>query len=86
LHAGHVRYLKAAGELGDALVVGLNSDASVRRLKGPGRPINSEDDRAEVPEAPPVGHGYGGEVRILPYFDGHSTTAVVDRLRITGAG
>jgi rfaE bifunctional protein nucleotidyltransferase chain/domain len=48
LHAGHVRYLQAARELGDYLVVGLNSDASVRRLKGPGRPVNSEADRAEV--------------------------------------
>jgi D-glycero-beta-D-manno-heptose 1-phosphate adenylyltransferase len=48
LHAGHVRYLAAARSLGDRLVVGLNSDASVRRLKGPKRPVASEDDRAEV--------------------------------------
>lgn len=48
LHAGHVRYLKAARAEGDLLVVGLNSDASVRRLKGPERPINSQDDRAET--------------------------------------
>jgi len=48
LHAGHVRYLAAARRLGDCLVVGLNSDASVRRLKGPDRPLNSEADRAEV--------------------------------------
>ena len=48
LHAGHVRYLAAARELGDCLIVGLNSDQSVRRLKGPDRPINSEADRAEV--------------------------------------
>ena len=48
LHPGHVRYLEFAREQGDALVVGLNSDASVRRNKGPKRPINSEDDRAEV--------------------------------------
>ncbi|WP_346353562.1 D-glycero-beta-D-manno-heptose 1-phosphate adenylyltransferase [Azotosporobacter soli] len=48
LHAGHVRYLQAARELGDCLVLGLNSDASVQRLKGPSRPINSEEDRAEV--------------------------------------
>jgi rfaE bifunctional protein nucleotidyltransferase chain/domain len=48
LHVGHLRYLQAARELGDALVVGLNTDASVRRLKGPARPVVSEDDRAEV--------------------------------------
>ncbi len=51
LHAGHVRYLAAAGALGDFLVIGLNSDASVRRLKGEGRPIVPEEDRAEVLEA-----------------------------------
>jgi len=48
LHAGHVRYLSAARQLGDRLVVGLNSDASVRRLKGPKRPVAPQDDRAEV--------------------------------------
>lgn len=48
LHAGHVRYLKAARTLGDCLIVGLNSDSSVRRLKGPERPVNCEADRAEV--------------------------------------
>ncbi|MES2596573.1 MAG: D-glycero-beta-D-manno-heptose 1-phosphate adenylyltransferase [Verrucomicrobiota bacterium] len=48
LHAGHVRYLQQARALGDALVVGLNSDASVRELKGPTRPVNRERDRAEV--------------------------------------
>jgi glycerol-3-phosphate cytidylyltransferase len=48
LHAGHVTYLEEARALGDVLVVGLNTDASVRRLKGPERPINSEDDRACV--------------------------------------
>jgi rfaE bifunctional protein nucleotidyltransferase chain/domain len=48
LHVGHVRYLAAAKRLGDILVVGLNSDASVRELKGIGRPLNSQDDRAEV--------------------------------------
>ncbi|MEN9795932.1 MAG: hypothetical protein RLZZ150_909, partial [Bacteroidota bacterium] len=48
LHAGHVTYLEKARALGDVLVVGLNTDASVRRLKGPERPINSEDDRACV--------------------------------------
>ena len=48
LHLGHVRYLQAARALGDALAVGLNGDRSVRELKGPGRPINNERDRAEV--------------------------------------
>jgi rfaE bifunctional protein nucleotidyltransferase chain/domain len=48
LHTGHVRYLAEAKKLGDLLVVGLNSDASVRQLKGEGRPLNSEEDRAEV--------------------------------------
>ena len=47
LHAGHVRYLAAARALGDVLILGLNSDASVRRLKGETRPVNSEADRAE---------------------------------------
>ena len=48
LHVGHVRYLQTARALGDALAVALNSDASVRALKGEGRPINPENDRAEV--------------------------------------
>jgi D-beta-D-heptose 7-phosphate kinase/D-beta-D-heptose 1-phosphate adenosyltransferase len=48
LHAGHVRYLSEARALGDALVVALNSDRSVRELKGEGRPILNEQERAEV--------------------------------------
>jgi rfaE bifunctional protein nucleotidyltransferase chain/domain len=48
LHPGHVSYLRAARSLGDALVVGLNSDASIRRLKGSSRPIVPERDRATV--------------------------------------
>lgn len=48
LHPGHVRYLQQARALGDALIIGLNSDASVRRNKGPQRPINSEAERAEI--------------------------------------
>ena len=48
LHVGHVRYLAAARKLGDVLVVGLNGDDSVRQLKGEGRPVNREQDRAEV--------------------------------------
>lgn len=48
LHVGHVRYLKDARALGDILVVGINSDASVKRLKGADRPVQSETDRAEL--------------------------------------
>jgi rfaE bifunctional protein nucleotidyltransferase chain/domain len=48
LHLGHVEYLNAARACGDLLVVGLNSDSSVRLLKGPGRPVNGVDDRALV--------------------------------------
>ncbi len=48
IHPGHVSYLRSARSLGDALVVGLNSDASVAKLKGPSRPIVSERDRAAV--------------------------------------
>lgn len=48
LHLGHVTYLEAARNHGDALLVGVNSDASVRDLKGAGRPVNQEDDRASV--------------------------------------
>ncbi|WP_298463721.1 D-glycero-beta-D-manno-heptose 1-phosphate adenylyltransferase [uncultured Mitsuokella sp.] len=48
LHAGHVRYLEKARSFGDVLVLGLNTDASVRENKGPTRPINHELDRAEV--------------------------------------
>lgn len=48
LHRGHVTYLSEAKKLGDLLVVGLNSDASVKRLKGPERPLNNETDRRYV--------------------------------------
>jgi rfaE bifunctional protein nucleotidyltransferase chain/domain len=48
LHRGHVEYLAQARAMGDALVVGLNTDDSVRRLKGPSRPVNEQDDRAFV--------------------------------------
>ncbi|HEU0210186.1 MAG TPA: adenylyltransferase/cytidyltransferase family protein [Candidatus Udaeobacter sp.] len=48
LHIGHVRYLQAARTLGDFLAVGVNSDHSVRELKGPGRPITTAADRAEI--------------------------------------
>lgn len=48
LHRGHTRLLQQARELGDLLIVGLNSDASVRSLKGPSRPVLSQDERAEL--------------------------------------
>ncbi|MEY2556983.1 MAG: D-glycero-beta-D-manno-heptose 1-phosphate adenylyltransferase [Verrucomicrobiota bacterium] len=48
VHVGHVRYLQAARALGDALAVAINGDDSVRALKGDGRPLNSENDRAEI--------------------------------------
>ena len=46
LHRGHVEYLRQSAEMGDALIVAVNSDASVRQLKGPSRPVNREQDRA----------------------------------------
>lgn len=48
LHVGHVTYLEAARSLGDALLIGVNGDGSVQQLKGPGRPLNGESDRARV--------------------------------------
>ena len=48
LHLGHVTYLESAHQLGDALLVGVNGDAAARQLKGEGRPVNSETDRAAV--------------------------------------
>ena len=48
LHPGHIRYLQDARALGDTLIVGLNSDRSVRRIKGPDRPVNPEGERGEV--------------------------------------
>lgn len=48
VHVGHIRYLEAAARLGEVLIVGVNDDASVRRLKGPERPLNPAEERAEV--------------------------------------
>jgi glycerol-3-phosphate cytidylyltransferase len=48
IHVGHIKYLKQAKSLGDILIVGLNTDKSVKKLKGPTRPVNQENDRAEV--------------------------------------
>ena len=74
LHAGHVRYLQQARELGEALAVGLNSDRSVRELKGEGRPINRQDDRAEVLAAL-------GCVDYVVIFDGKRATDVLRTVR-----
>ncbi len=121
IHAGHVGYLEQARQLGDRLIVAVNGDDSVRRLKGSGRPINPVDRRMAVlagleavdwvlsfdddtPEAllralrpevlvkggdysreQVVGweivEGYGGEVRVLSFFDDCSTTAIVEKVR-----
>lgn len=120
IHAGHVGYLEQARQLGDRLVVAVNSDASVSRLKGPGRPINPQDRRMAVlagleavdwvvcfdddtPESLlevlkpdilakggdydkegvvgwEIVESYGGEVKVLSFFDDCSTTAIVDKV------
>ncbi len=121
LHRGHVEHLAQARALGDVLVVGVNSDASVRRLKGAGRPRVAEADRAAalaalesvdavtvfdedtpleligmlLPDVLIKGGDYeldgivgrevveeaGGEVRVLPFLEGYSTTAILDALK-----
>jgi len=121
LHAGHVAYLEEAKNLGDRLIVAVNDDASVRRLKGESRPINELEDRllvlaglaavdwvvpfsndtpaeliAEVlPDVLVKGGDYkpddiagakdvlnnGGEVRVLAFRDGHSSSRIIDKLR-----
>jgi rfaE bifunctional protein nucleotidyltransferase chain/domain/rfaE bifunctional protein kinase chain/domain len=74
LHPGHVRALQAARALGDCLIVCLNSDASVRRLKGPGRPVAAEHDRAAVLEAL-------GCVDAVAIFDEDTPSQILERLR-----
>ena len=74
LHVGHVRYLQAARALGEALIVAVNGDASVRALKGPTRPINSEQDRAEVLAAL-------GCVDYVVIFDAERVTGLVHEVR-----
>lgn len=121
LHAGHVAYLEEAKSLGDRLIVAVNDDDSVRRLKGETRPINALEDRLLVlaglaavdwvvpfsedtparlierilPDVLVKGGDYspdeivgakevlksGGEVRVLPFRDGHSSSRIIDRLR-----
>jgi D-beta-D-heptose 7-phosphate kinase / D-beta-D-heptose 1-phosphate adenosyltransferase len=74
LHPGHIRTLEAARALGDCLVVLLNSDASVTRLKGPGRPVVTQDDRAEVLRALRC-------VDAVAIFDEDTPEAMLDRIR-----
>jgi rfaE bifunctional protein nucleotidyltransferase chain/domain len=74
LHPGHIRTLEAARALGDCLVVCLNSDASVRRLKGPGRPVVGQDDRAAVLRALRC-------VDEVVVFDEDTPSALLSRLR-----
>src|ERR1700704_5318466 len=74
LHPGHVRYLQDARREGDALIVGVNSDRSVKAIKGPLRPINSEDERAEVLAAL-------GCVDGVVIFDEDDPQRIIDRLR-----
>ena len=74
LHPGHVRYLTTARGLGDVLIVGLNSDRSVRSNKGDARPIIPEHERAEVLEALRV-------VDAVVVFDEETPQAIIDRLR-----
>ena len=126
LHPGHIRYLRQARALGDRLIVAVNDDASVRRLKGADRPVNALADRmallaaldgvdwvvpfsedtperligAVVPDVLVKGGDYtvqqiagagcvqaaGGEVRVLPFVAGYSTTSLLDRVRKRGDG
>mgnify|MGYP000883800434 FL=1 len=74
LHVGHVRYLEGARREGDFLVVAVNSDRSVRRLKGPGRPILAEQDRAELVAAL-------RPVDLVFVFDDPTVDQVIRRLR-----
>lgn len=126
LHVGHVRYLQEARDLGDVLVVGINSDASVRGYKGAGRPVVPQDERAEIvaalrcvdyvtifdeptathlvetlqpdiyvkggdysPGAKPLPEAeavlsYGGEVKIIPFVQGHSASDLIQRVMRDG--
>ncbi len=74
LHVGHVRYLEDARRLGDALLVALNDDASVRKLKGPGRPIVPETERAEILSALAC-------VDYMLVFEDDTADALVRRIR-----
>src|SRR5262245_24967795 len=74
LHVGHVRYLREARSLGDVLLVALNGDDSVRRLKGPGRPLMPAEERAELLGALRV-------VDAVVLFDDDRVDGLIERLR-----
>lgn len=74
IHAGHLQYLEEARALGDILVVILNTDASVKRIKGPGRPINNEQDRARIVAGLRC-------VDYVAFFDDDDPRAILDRLK-----
>ena len=74
LHAGHVKYLQKSAEFGDILIVGLNSDSSVKKLKGESRPINTEIDRAIVLNALSV-------VDYVVVFDENSPVKLLDEIK-----
>lgn len=99
LHRGHVEYLAAARALGDALLVGVNADPSVRRLKGPGRPLVAADDRAHVlaalavvdrvvifPEETPAALIAALVPDILAKGGDYTLETVVGRATVEGAG
>lgn len=74
LHIGHVKYLRASKKYGDVLIVGLNSDSSVKKIKGETRPINNESDRAEMLS----------ELNCVDYvviFDEQSPASLMDRIK-----
>jgi D-beta-D-heptose 7-phosphate kinase/D-beta-D-heptose 1-phosphate adenosyltransferase len=73
LHVGHVRYLQKARSMGDFLVVAINSDSSVYRLKGPGRPVQTEGERAEILGALDC-------VDFVTFFDDETPQQIVDQL------
>ncbi|MEP6754081.1 MAG: D-glycero-beta-D-manno-heptose 1-phosphate adenylyltransferase [Chthonomonadales bacterium] len=74
LHVGHARYLEAAREVGDVLIVGVNSDKSVRRLKGPLRPLVPEDERSEM-------LAHLDSVSYVCLFDEERPDALIDALK-----
>jgi rfaE bifunctional protein nucleotidyltransferase chain/domain len=74
LHVGHIRYLHAARELGGKLVVAVNSDASVRALKGPGRPVMPDKERAEILAAL-------GDVDAVVVFSERKVRAIIREIR-----
>jgi rfaE bifunctional protein nucleotidyltransferase chain/domain len=74
LHPGHLRYLQQARELGDALVVGVNSDRSVRAIKGESRPVTPENERAEMLAAL-------GCVDVVVVFDEDTPLSLIERLQ-----